>query len=167
MLIHHSGKDQTKGARGWSGLRAAADAEIEITRDPHGPQRVATITKMKDGLDNVEYGFKLDVVNLGVDADGEAVTSCVVVPTDQGTVIGGARVVLGDLERLTLRVLEDLEGLTGTDVKTNDLADAVANQRVPPEGRDTRKQLALKTINRLVEKGKLVLDEGVARVVKL
>ncbi|HCE07015.1 MAG TPA: hypothetical protein DEQ40_00125, partial [Oxalobacteraceae bacterium] len=56
ILVHHSGKDASKGARGWSGLRAAADAEIEIVRI--GDDRAATISKMKDGEDGLEFGFK-------------------------------------------------------------------------------------------------------------
>ncbi len=57
MLVHHSGKDQTKGARGWSGIRAAADTEIEITRS--GEHREAAITKQRDGEDGARFGFKL------------------------------------------------------------------------------------------------------------
>ncbi|NLX17355.1 MAG: AAA family ATPase, partial [Ramlibacter sp.] len=30
LLVHHSGKDASKGARGWSGLRAAVDVELEV-----------------------------------------------------------------------------------------------------------------------------------------
>jgi len=33
MIIHHSGKDKNKGARGHSSLRAAVDTEIEIKVD--------------------------------------------------------------------------------------------------------------------------------------
>lgn len=76
VLIHHSGKDATRGARGWSGLRAAADAEIEITRN--GDYRSATITKMKDGSDGESLSFKLKVIPLGVDAEGQEESSCVI-----------------------------------------------------------------------------------------
>ena len=72
-LIHHSGKDAAKGARGWSGIRAACDAEMEIVRDGHS--RIATVTKMKDGEDyGLEFGFCLKTV----DEDGDTVSSCVV-----------------------------------------------------------------------------------------
>ena len=47
VLIHHAGKDSTKGARGWSGLRAAADTEIEIVRLKH--DRVAILTGLSAG----------------------------------------------------------------------------------------------------------------------
>src|SRR5690606_7842012 len=67
VLVHHSGKDQSRGARGWSGLRAAADAEIEVTRN--GDYRVAAVTKMKDGADGATFAFKLKPVVLELDDD--------------------------------------------------------------------------------------------------
>lgn len=78
VIIHHSGKDANKGARGWSGMRGALDVEICVTRD--GAERLATITKMKDGDDqDLEFGFTLLPVDLGDLAhDGRRVSSCVV-----------------------------------------------------------------------------------------
>lgn len=78
MLVHHSGKDESRGARGWSGLRAAADAELEVIRE--GENRAVTITKMKDGEDGASYGFSLLTgVHTGMlDEDGEPITSCIV-----------------------------------------------------------------------------------------
>lgn len=72
MGIHHSGKDQTRGARGHSLLRAAADTEIEIA---DGTVRIA---KQRD-LDPMRpVVFRLQRVNVGKDADGDQVTTCVV-----------------------------------------------------------------------------------------
>lgn len=76
LLIHHSGKDSSKGARGWSGLRAAADVEIEITRNES--LRTAKVTKQKDGEDGAHWNFVLDTVTLGMDEDDDLITSCVV-----------------------------------------------------------------------------------------
>lgn len=76
LLVHHSGKDQSRGARGWSGLKAAADAEIEVQRFPTG--RVVRVSKQKDGEDGMAWGFELDVVPVDMDEDGDVVTSCVV-----------------------------------------------------------------------------------------
>jgi putative DNA primase/helicase len=36
MLIHHCGKNAAYGMRGWSGIRAAIDTEIELTDNPGG-----------------------------------------------------------------------------------------------------------------------------------
>lgn len=76
LLVHHSGKDATKGLRGHSSLHAALDAVIEVTRD--GDRREWRTSKSKDGADGEPHPFRLDVVELGDDNHGEAVTSCVV-----------------------------------------------------------------------------------------
>lgn len=81
MLIHHAGKDITRGARGWSGIKAAADAEIEIIKYDTGGREIR-ISKMKDGDDGLQWGFKLDIVKLGVDKDGDDITSCVTVDAE-------------------------------------------------------------------------------------
>lgn len=76
LVVHHAGKDATRGARGWSGIKAAADAELEVSRtDARG---LLKITKMKDGNDGRAWGFRLNIIDLGIDADGDRETSCVV-----------------------------------------------------------------------------------------
>lgn len=80
LLVHHSGKDQTKGLRGHSSLHAALDAAIEVTRS--GDRREWSVAKAKDGSDGDGYAFKLTVVQVGTHDDGEAITSCAVVADD-------------------------------------------------------------------------------------
>jgi hypothetical protein len=77
VLIHHTGKDQTRGARGHSSLFAAFDGAMEVSRN--GDQREWKIAKSKDGRDGQAHCFQLDVINLGTDSDGDVITSCVVV----------------------------------------------------------------------------------------
>jgi len=78
VLIAHTGKDETKRIRGHSSLIAALDAAIYITREKD--TRCWIIDKCKDGIDGLQHNFQLKVVDVGVDEDGEAITSCVVVP---------------------------------------------------------------------------------------
>ncbi|WP_322082892.1 AAA family ATPase [Burkholderia sp. BCC1972] len=81
LLIHHAGKAVAAGARGWSGIRAAIDTEIEVSDSPSG--RCAEITKQRDLASKGErIGFRLDVVQLGLSKWGTPVTSCVVLPED-------------------------------------------------------------------------------------
>jgi hypothetical protein len=77
VLVHHSGKDAGRGARGWSGLRAACDAELEVVKTETGA-RYLRLSKSKDGEDGLEWGFELQQVQLGVDEDLDPITSCVV-----------------------------------------------------------------------------------------
>ena len=80
LLVHHTGKDATKGLRGHSSLHAALDAAIEVTRD--GDRREWKMNKSKDGEDGEAHPFRLDVVEVGTDEDGEPITSCVIVPEE-------------------------------------------------------------------------------------
>ena len=81
LLVHHLGKDASKGLRGHSSLLAALDAAIEVRRD--GDARSFSLTKAKDGQDGVEHHFTLDVVALGIDDDGDPITSCRVRPAER------------------------------------------------------------------------------------
>lgn len=72
LAVHHSGKDALKGARGWSGLRAATDTEIEIAEGQ------ITVMKQRDLDREWTAAFFLDVVELGRDAEGDPVTSCTI-----------------------------------------------------------------------------------------
>jgi len=72
LLIHHTGKDAAKGARGSSALPAAVDTEIALD----GP--AFTPTKQRELELGAAIGVKLTPVAIGVDEDGDPVTSCVV-----------------------------------------------------------------------------------------
>jgi putative DNA primase/helicase len=80
VLVHHTGKDASRGLRGHSSLFAAMDAAVEVSRA--GDIRAWQVAKSKDGQDGQEKGFRLEVIAMGTDDDGEDITSCVVVPTD-------------------------------------------------------------------------------------
>lgn len=71
-IIHHTGKDKAKGARGHSLLRAATDTEIEVD------SRTITVTKQRDLEGDIKMHFGLVVVRLGADARGHEITSCYV-----------------------------------------------------------------------------------------
>jgi len=80
LLVHHTGKDATKGLRGHSSLHAALDAAIVVTRE--GDRREWATAKSKDGADDECHSFRLEVVEIGTDDEGEPITSCVVVPEE-------------------------------------------------------------------------------------
>ena len=167
VLIHHAGKDASKGARGWSGLRAAADAEIEVARCDD--DRVATITKMKDGMDGVEFNFKLETVTIAKDLDDDDITSCIVQHVEGGAsraAIASRKKPNGDKEgaseRLALRVFKDGVNLGTEGLDYAALIEGVVNQ-LPPvaEGkRDQRRDKAVRAIAVLIERGTLVNEKG-------
>ena len=78
ICVHHTGKDATKGMRGHSSLHAALDMAIEVGRGD--VVRWWKAAKVKDGADDHVHAFKLKVIELGVDEDGDPITSCAIEP---------------------------------------------------------------------------------------
>lgn len=79
LIVHHSGKNQNAGARGSSALLGAIDTELMISDN-----RV-TASKQRDVEIGAPIGFKLVPVVVGLDSDGDEMTSCVVEPDAVGS----------------------------------------------------------------------------------
>ncbi|OMQ21303.1 DNA primase [Serratia oryzae] len=82
LIIHHSGKDQDKGARGSSAFRAALDVEFNVRREGDGGALILSCTKMKDAEEPSRRAYDLNSVDLYVDDDGDLITSLVL--NDEG-----------------------------------------------------------------------------------
>lgn len=104
--VHHSGKDATKGLRGHSSLFAALDAAIEVTRD--GDRKEWKLAKAKDGADGEAHPFRLEVVQLAPDEDGEPVSSCVVRRDTALDDIRAVKLPQGGNQKLVLDALRPL-----------------------------------------------------------
>lgn len=154
LLIHHSGKDATKGARGWSGLRAAADAEIEVIRGETG--RALRLTKSKDGEDGLEWGFDLEVVQLGVDEDLDPVTSCVVVEAAMPVVGAGPARKLGKNERVVNDVLQEIALAQTSGIEIRPVLDEAVRRMKERDGvtedkKGNYKSMARRALHKLCE----------------
>lgn len=79
LVVHHAGKDATKGLRGHSSLLGAVDTELEIIRIEDAPKGILHISKQKDGEDGQRYGFQMITVELSTTHLGfDTVTSLAV-----------------------------------------------------------------------------------------
>lgn len=99
MVIHHSGKNAARGARGHSLLRAALDTEIEIADD------IIAVKKQRDLEGGFQQGFSLVNVRLGSDEDGDPITSCFV------ELVAPEEIAPGEATAAERRILEALAGL--------------------------------------------------------
>ncbi len=81
MVIHHTGKDIERGARGHSSLKAAIDTELSVSQS----NGVITVynSKQRDGKKDSCWKFKLKSYEVGTDEDGDPITSCVLIETNQ------------------------------------------------------------------------------------
>jgi RecA-family ATPase len=107
VLVHHAGKNPKQGARGHSSLRAAADTELRLS-GLRNPRRLA-VTKQRD-LPSIEpISFDLQPQEVGRDAEGEAVTACLVQQCHQRSTTPRAH---GDQQDRLLKHLEALQAKT-------------------------------------------------------
>lgn len=161
LVIHHSGKDDSKGSRGWSGLTSAVDVELEVKRDKEGDQRSVTSSKMKDGEDRISYGFKLNTVVMGQDEDGDDITSCVVEYNDGGRVAKPTK--LGHNQSALMRALADLQGFnSGEGIEEEKLIAATVQLMHLKEGakQDMRAFRAKEALMALTGNGYVVEENG-------
>ena len=112
LFLHHSGKDTARGARGNSRIRNDVDLEIEVFRD--GNDRSLVVRKLKDGADGGEYPFKLETIEVGVNARGKVVESCTV-SYPEGDVVASIRAKRGltARERITYQAVEEFHAAGG------------------------------------------------------
>ncbi|WP_439670785.1 hypothetical protein AEMCBJ_12960 [Cupriavidus necator] len=105
VLVHHTGKDVSRGLRGHSSLFAALDGAIGVERS--ADRRLWSVDKSKDGQDSGRHPFRLQVVDLGTDADGERVTSCVVERDTSAMFIKQSPPLQGSNQKLAHEALTD------------------------------------------------------------
>lgn len=61
LLVHHSGKNVSKGSRGSSALLGAGDGYFRVEGDEHG-NHVATVEWSRDGESGRQYPFRLRLI---------------------------------------------------------------------------------------------------------
>lgn len=158
LLVHHTGKDASKGLRGHSSLGAALDVTIKVERKVVG--REWSIDKLKDGDDDVSYPFKLEGVTLGVDEDGDPITSCVAI----GDVFRTCKPKppTGKNQIAVLEAIRSHAGSTQSMVYEEGLTVGSEALDVPAK---YRKERAADAIQRLVDGGHLILEGGTLQLV--
>lgn len=152
MIVHHSGKDTARGARGWSGLKGSVDAALEVTRHSNGNREIH-VDKMRDGQDGLRFDFRLQVVDMGTDHDGDPLTSCVVIDVDRQQESPLRKGPSGKAQKAILQIVLQLGGNTVVGAALADVIAAIIEQKGPPLGRDNRATNARRDIKKLVAEG--------------
>ncbi len=164
LLVHHSGKNLDNGARGSSALRAAVDTELRVERSEDG---VITLraTKQRDAELGDALHFRLESVELGIDEDGDPVTSCRLVKAEAPRRDSGPR--LTSNERMVLEAFDNFAsdhgrpnpGGTGFPepgavIAVDERAfRAHAAENMAADKADARRKAVTRAIGGLVEKG--------------
>lgn len=105
LLVHHDGKDATRGLRGHSSLLGALDVALKVeTIGNHYQWRLA---KLKDGVDGIKHEFRLVETKCTSDKD-DAITSLAVQPEGNSSIAEKQRKALGKHQATVLASLKIL-----------------------------------------------------------
>ena len=106
IIVHHCGVEGTR-PRGHTSLTGAADAQLAVSRDAD-ENVIVKVEWMKDGAEGEVIASRLGPIEIGTDADGDAISSCVIIPVDSAAL--ATRIVsrrLSDRQRLALDALNE------------------------------------------------------------
>jgi hypothetical protein len=142
MLVHHTGKDAERGARGTSALQAGIDTEVALIPGDGGVVRVV-VTKQRDMAKAGGLAFRVRSFHLGEDEDGDPRTTAraelVDVPADASPApksLGDRRAAV--LTALHLRRLTQAGNAEPRPFSTRDVVESLPEEvltGVAPENR--------------------------------
>lgn len=154
-LVHHSGKDKERGARGASAIRGAVDTEIELRPCDDGATVVGKNIKQRTLPKDADIHFRIEAFPLGEDEDGRPRTTAKAVRTDARSTAGKAaprRTVEFDRRTSVLTVLHGMRKAGIVVFCTGDVFAAL-----PPEAftgvnsDDSRKKAVARALTNIAE----------------
>ena len=166
-IVHH-GNQASNGSkpRGHSSLTGADDALIEVMRQEDGT-RTARVIHAKDDADGYGFTFKLGVVGLGEDDDGDPITTLIVEEGACSASSAKARVLLTDNEKIALRTLDQAwkanaicatvgdDGAQRTVIRASDWRTWFYREGKPGESQETKQKAFVRARDGLLEKGRI------------
>jgi hypothetical protein len=166
-IIHHGTKSSNGSSpRGHSSLTGADDALIEVIKQDDG-SRVATVIHAKDDPDGMRWTFELEHVDLGIDEDGDPITTLIVNETCVAPVTAGKSVKLSDNEKIAIRCLsqamkssgvvatvfdDNTEGLVAREA---DWRDWFYREGKPGDPQETKQKAFKRVVTSLLAKGRI------------
>ncbi len=113
IIVHHCGYNDSR-MRGHSSLIGALDAELSVKKDGDGLFTVK-VERAKDDKEGETIACKLVSVDLGLDNEGDPITSCVVVAAadSDGTPRAAPTRKLSHRQKLAVDALKALVGSQG------------------------------------------------------
>jgi len=105
IIVHHCGIDASR-PRGHTSLSGAVESQLKVERANTG-EVIVTVELAKDFAEGTEIVSRLEPVELGADADGDPITSLVVLPSEGSPTKRATTRKLSDRQRLALAALDE------------------------------------------------------------
>lgn len=152
LRVHHPGHADSQRARGSYAIGAGLDVDIRVS------EGLIEAPKQRDAEKN-RLGFRLEVVQLGVDQDGDPITSCAVAPAE----IPADRGLSGPQKQLmgVIRAAADGEGVAAR----RSVREAARATGAIAEGDPGRKRLQT-LLEQLKKKERIDFDDEEVRLLE-
>lgn len=128
LVVHHTGHADRTRPQGGNALRRNIDIELRVDRDERDPNLCGVMgggelkSRHDRGIGLISY--RLEIVETGsMDDDGDAVTSCVIVPTHETPSFAGKNargLKLSKNQRIVVDALRAFADRTGQDMQNPD-----------------------------------------------
>jgi KaiC/GvpD/RAD55 family RecA-like ATPase len=156
LIVHHSGKDHERGARGSIALKCGVDAEYEVTCNAKDGMVRLTPGKMKDAVKPTPLAFELESV-LVKDTFGHPVQSAVLRPVAY-TATSNSPQPQGKNQQRALQVLKDMYSEASEKGEAPDITLDDWKKRLAERG--VNRNRAKEACDSLARRGIVSVDEG-------
>jgi hypothetical protein len=112
VIVHHCGIDASR-PRGHTSLSGAVESQLKVGRTAAG-EVIVTVELAKDFAEGTEIVSRLERIELGTDADGDPITSLVVLPIEGPIQRRAVTRKLSPRQRLALAALDECAISDGT-----------------------------------------------------
>ena len=117
VIVHHCGIDASR-PRGHTSLSGAVESQLKVERTATG-EVIVTFELAKYFAEGTEIVSRLDRVELGTDADGDPITSLVVLPVDGPIQRRSVKRKLSPRQQLALAALDECAASSGKPAPQN------------------------------------------------
>ena len=117
VIVHHCGIDASR-PRGHTSLSGAVESQLAVKRAGTG-EVIVTVDLAKDFAEGTEIVSRFEGIELGTDADGDPITSLVVVAADASNARQVTSRKLSDRQRLALAAFDECAATAGKPAPTH------------------------------------------------
>jgi AAA domain len=117
VIVHHCGIDASR-PRGHTSLSGAVESQLKVERTASG-EVIVTVELAKDFAEGTEIVSRLERIELGTDADGDPITSLVVLPVEGPIQRRATTRKLSPRQQLALAALDECAASNGTPAPAN------------------------------------------------
>ncbi len=159
MVVHHAGKDVSRGMRGHSSLMGAIDSELFVEHDDVKDVRTMRVGVQRDeDTTGREFHYRLRSVDVGIDQDGDPIRSAVCEPADKDENESGTP--LPDQAVEAFRILKHIAGDSDlVPMKDWEAACVESDQFCASEDTENRKHAFRRNRKKLIEAKRIKADD--------